>query len=222
MTILSPRVRLTGAAFVFVPALLGVSALHGCAPRAEPLRGVPAPSHLPAADLPPEYRELVFDWSFSEGTFGASGEGVARLASPDSVRLDLFIGGGLGGATAWLIGDSVRTPRGAMTADVLPPPPLLWAALGRLAIGAAADTAVRVDGDTLRADIGVTPTWRVTFASDELVRLERVDDGRMMEWVARVPGVSVRYEHETARRSLRMSITRSTVVPAFDEDIWPD
>ena len=40
----------------------------------------------------------------------ARGEGVARIASPDSVRMDFFLGGGLGSGAAVLIGDSLSGP----------------------------------------------------------------------------------------------------------------
>ena len=58
------------------------------------------------------------------------GEGVARIAPPDSARLDFFVNGE-GTGHALLIGDQIRlqSGQGAMR-DFLPPAPLLWAALG--------------------------------------------------------------------------------------------
>ena len=60
------------------------------------------------------------------------GEGVARIAPPDSARLDFFVNG-QGTGHALLVGDQIRLQGGqnAMR-DFLPPAPLLWAALGRL------------------------------------------------------------------------------------------
>ena len=40
-------------------------------------------------------------------------------------------------------------------------------------------------GRVLRADIGSPAHWRVTFRGDTLARLERVGDGRLLEWVER-------------------------------------
>ena len=53
---------------------------------------------------------------------------------------------------------------------------MLWAVLGRLAVPAVSDTVAKVDGATLRADIGRNPAWRVTFVADHLTRIERIID----------------------------------------------
>lgn len=199
-----------------------VAVALGCAPRARPLAGAPAPVslHLPGAALPPEHQKVVFRWRFDEGETAARGEGVARIAPPDSARLDLFLDGGLGGAHAQIIGGEIRAPGGALGRRYLPPPELLWAALGRLAVPAAADTIMRVDGDTLRADIGRDPVWRVTFAGSRLARLERIEGGRIVEWVSRTGTDAVRYEHESARRSLALTIVRREGAAPFDPSIW--
>ena len=114
------------------------------------------------------------------------GEGAARIASPDSARLDFFLAGGFGGA-AILIGDSLDAPGGDMVRRFIPPPTLMWAALGRVALPNLPDTVDSViDGiDVLRADIGNPVAWRLTFHGDTLVRAERVDGGRVAEWVER-------------------------------------
>ena len=196
--------------------------VSACAPRARPLAGAPAPAtvHLPVAVLPDGYQKVVFRWRYAEGETGARGEGVARIAPPDRARLDLFLDGGLGGTHARIIGDEIRAPGGALGRRYLPPPPLLWAALGRLAVPPAPDTIVRVDGDTLRADIGAGSVWRVTFAAGRLTRLERIEGGRIVEWVSRGAADEVRYEHESARRSLALTIVRREGATAFDPSIW--
>jgi len=107
-----------------------------------------------------------------------------------------------------------------MSRRLVPPAPLLWGALGKVAVPPARDTVVRVDGDTLRADIAVPVAWRLTFVRDTLRRLERVDGGRILEWVERYPDARVRYRHETSRRQLDLTITRSDDASAFDPAIW--
>lgn len=198
-------------------AILGAS---GCAPRLEPLRGVPAPAvALPRAELPAGHHQVVFDWTLTDPDLTVRGEGVARVAAPDSARLDFFVGGGMGGGWAVLTGDSLRAPGGAFVERVIPPAPLLWAGLGRLALPPTADTTVHVEGELVRADLGTPVEWRVTFRSDSLVRVERVADGRVVEWLDRADS-RVRYRHETSRRELVLTITRSQSTPAFDESIW--
>lgn len=201
--------------------VVGVAILAaGCAPRARPLAGVPAPAaRVPAGALPPGHHHVVFRWRYEDPDMNARGEGVTRVASPDSARMDFFVDPGIGAGYALLIGDRLDAPGIALVRRYLPPPPLLWASLGRLRVPAATDTVARVDGDTVRADIGRAPVWRVTFAGERLVRLERIDDGRVVERVVRT-GDDVRYEHLAARRSLSLSVTRRTEVPPFDANIW--
>lgn len=191
-----------------------------CAPRLRPLNGGPAPAALPSARLPAGYHRFVFHWELEDPDVSARGEGAARSASPDSVRLDFFLSGGLGSGAAVLIGAELRLPPGAveLVRRLIPPPPLLWAALGRLSVPALPDTSARVDGDTLRADIGVPVAWRVTFVRDTLRRLERVDGGRVVEWLER--GSRVRYRNELNRRRLDFTVSRIDTTGAFDPIIW--
>lgn len=202
-----------------VAAVALAAAASACAPRARPLAGAPAPARLPAAQLAPGRQRIDFRWEYRDGDLLARGEGVARVSAPDSVRLDLFLDGGLGGGYAIVIGDQIYTPAGDQARRVLPPAPLLWATLGRLAVPAAPDTTARVDGGVLRADIGRDPTWRATFDSTQLTRLERIESGRLQEWASR-DGKRVRYENPLAQRTLTLDITRTQGAGEFDAAIW--
>ena len=198
---------------------IAVIAALSCAPRAGRLGGTPAPARFPATELPRGHQRVVFRWDYVDQALAAKGEGVARIAAPDSVRLDFFLDGGLGGGFAIVVGDSVSTPGGDDVRRYLPPVSLLWAALGRLAVPALPDTVAKVDGGALRADIGRDPTWRVTFVGDRLTRLERIVDGRRLEWVGR-NGSEVRYQNERASRSLTLRISSTDEAPPFDPAIW--
>lgn len=193
-----------------------------CAPpRVAPLPGAPAPARdLPRGTLPDGHRQVVFKWELHDGDVNARGDGVARIAAPDSVRLDFFLGGGFGGGAAVLIGDSLQVPGPEAARRLIPPRALLWAALGRLDIPAEPDTVVRVDAGVLRADIGAPVQWRATFRGDTLTRLERVNGGRLQEWVERAADQSVEYRNESARRTLSLVIQRTNDVPPFDPAIW--
>ena len=193
--------------------------ITACAPALRPLKGAPAPSVVPRAVLPAGYHQIVFDWELQDRELVGRGEGVARIASPDSVRLDLFLRGGFGSGVAVLIDDSLQVPGGSIVRGLIPPAPLLWAALGRAAVPAFHDTTARVDGELLRVDIGVPPSWRLTFRGDSLLRLERVRGGRIIEWVERAGSV-VRYRSEEARRALSLTIKRVQEVQPFEASIW--
>jgi hypothetical protein len=210
------RIGLYTRAFLLIVGLLVAAS---CAPRLRPLAGAPTVARLPSTELPPIHRQIVFDWELVDRDVTGRGEGVARVAGPDSARLDLFLAGGFGSGAAILIADSLRTPGSGLPRRFIPPPPLLWAALGRVALPALPDTTARVDGELLRVDIGKPVGWRLTFRRDSLVRLERIRDGRIAEWVERSGNV-VHYRSEEARRALSLTIKRAQEVPPFDASIW--
>ena len=201
---------------ILCSALIAVA----CVPSAAPLPGVPAPDRsLPELALPTGHRQVVFKWDYEEGDMAARGDGAVRTASPDSARLDFFLGGGLGAGAAILIGDSLRAPRVDLVRRYIPPPPMMWAALGRLAIPALPDTVVKLDGDLLRADIGRPVQWRVAIRGDTLVALERISDGKIVDRLTRNANGSVVYESPGARRKLGLTILKEQP-GSFDDSIW--
>jgi hypothetical protein len=204
---------------IALPVLL---VLGACAPRLSPLTGVATPAEkLPRASAPSGHTKVVFNWEYQDREMNGRGEGVARIAAPDSARLDFFLAGGFGGGAAVLVGDSLAVPGGVdLVRRLVPPTTLLWATLGRVALPNLPDTVIRVEGPTLRADIGTPVAWRLTFRADTLVRAERVEGGRVAEWVERTDASTVRYRNEGARRSLSLTITRTDKVPDFDASIW--
>ena len=204
---------------VSVASVAIVFAGLACAPRAGSLNGAATPARFPVTNIPRGHQRIVFRWEYVDQALAAKGEGVARVASPDSVRLDFYLDGGLGGGYAIVLADSISTPGGDQVRRYLPPVALLWAVLGRLAVPQASDTVAKVDGDALRADIGRDPVWRVTFVADHLTRLERIVDGRRLEWVSRT-GSDVRYQNERSSRSLTLRITSTDEAPPFDPEIW--
>ncbi len=201
--------------------LLALGGAAGCAPRARPLAGdvVPVPA-IPAAAPAPPHELVVFRWRLEDPDFSARGDGAARLARPDSARLDLALEGGFAGGQAWVLGDSVVAPL-AIAKRIVPPAALFWGALGRLAVPPG-DTAVRRDGDTLRADI-VRPdaTWRAAWSRDTLRRLERIVGGRVVERVERAADGAITYRQLAQHRALELVVVRRADVAPFDAAIWP-
>jgi hypothetical protein len=203
-------------------ALIVCAALAACArgKAVTPLQGEIAPvAALPKIALEPGYRHLVFNWEYEDVDLTGRGEGAARIAPPDSARVDLFLGGGIGGAAA-LVGDTLRTPGIDLIKRYLPPPAMLWGGLGRLTIPALPDTVVRSEGDVIRADIGRPASWRVTVRNGQLVRLERIESGRIVEWVTRDSTGSLEYQVPSARRRLTIKVTQTRKVGGFDSSIF--
>ncbi|MEO8909099.1 MAG: hypothetical protein ABI408_02575 [Gemmatimonadaceae bacterium] len=191
-----------------------------CAPVAAPLSGVLAPDRsLPSIAIPPGHRHLVFKWDYQEGDIAARGDGSIRTAAPDSARLDFFLGGGLGAGGAILIGDSLRTPNAALARRYIPPAPLLWAALGRLAIPPLPDTVVKIDGALTRADVGRPLEWRVALKGDTLVGLDHITDGKITESLTREANGTMTFRAPGARRTLRLTLLRDEI-GSFNASIW--
>lgn len=192
----------------------------GCARRAVPLKGAPAPDRtLPVLQLAPGHRKIVFHWDYQENSLMVNGDGAIRVASPDSARVDLFLTGGLLLGKATLIGDSLDAPNQAQVEKVLPPAAMMWAVLGRLAIPALPDTVITAAGDIVYADIGRPAAWRVTIKGNRLMQLARLSGGRIAEVVTRDEGGRLLYE-VPGRRKLWLGISRDDEVPAFDASIW--
>lgn len=199
----------------------------GCAPAAPPLVGVPEPARvLPIAKLPDGRQRMFFHWEYRDRDVSVNGDGSARIAPPDSARVDFVVSGSLGSGHALLLGDTVVASGKDIVRRYLPPPPLVWAALGRLDVPAGRDTVVRVEADTTRADIGVlgdgghTPVWRVTFVGSQLVEAERLKGGHIQERVIRRPDGSMEFDSPAERRTLRLTRVRIEQVAAFEPDVW--
>lgn len=204
----------------FSTLALLIAAAAGCVPSAAPLKGVPAPDRsLPSLSLRSGHRHLVFKWEYEEGEIAARGDGAIRTAAPDSARLDFFLGGGLGSGAAVLIGDSLRSPRAELALRYIPPSPMMWAVLGRLAIPALPDTVVRIDGDLLRADVGRPVQWRVGIRGDTLVELQHISGGKITESLTRGANGVLIYEAPGARRRLELTFLRDQP-GSFDASIW--
>jgi hypothetical protein len=191
-------------------------------PRLTPLTGdLVATTRLPRAEIRRGHHQIVFNWEVNQYEMTTRGEGVARIASPDSARLDFFLGGGFGGGFVVLVGDSLRTPPNAdAPKGLIPSSTLLWAALGRAALPNLPDTVIRVEGVTLRADIGRPVAWRLSFHGDSLFRVERVQGDRVAEWVDRSDPSHIKYRNEGARRTVQLTVTKSEDGADFDAAIW--
>jgi hypothetical protein len=195
----------------------------GCAPKLAPLVNatpVPASEPLPRIELPRINQRIVFNWKLRESELEIRGEGAARIAAPDSVRIDLFLMGGLGSGAAWVVGDALYTNAPEALQKVLPPPAFLWAALGRFSIPPGRDTVVARNDSSLTADIGPEPRWRLNLRASRIIRLERADGDRVVDRLERRDDGSLVYFHAPTRRQLTLTITKVDTVAAFDAGIW--
>jgi hypothetical protein len=201
-----------------------LGAVTACAARVRPLAGTvvaPAPA-LPVARLFDDPRRYRFTWSYRDETFEAKGDGVVRVQPPGQARLDFFLENGLAGGYAILDGDSLITPGPDFVKRLVPPPPMLWSVFGALRVPASADTVATRVADTVSADFGRRDDgrlWRVRFVEQRLDRVERIEDGRRVEWLER-QGAVARYSHESSRRRVAITVTDSSSVTPFDPAIF--
>ena len=205
-------------------AVVCCALLTSCAaPRLAPLpnaTGVPDREPLPVIELPSHSQRIVFAWRLQEAELEVRGEGAARIAAPDSARVDLFVAGGLGSGVAWVIGDRMRLDAPDALLKVLPPPAFLWAALGRFAIPAGTDTLISRSDSSLTADIGPSPRWRLNLRGRRIMRLERAENDRVIDRLDRKADGALVYFHAPTRRQLTLTITRVDSLPPFDASIW--
>ncbi len=213
----------------------GTLLLAACLPpRVRPLQGTPSAEPFPTASLPAQAQQWRFRWQYTDRVFSAAGDGVLRSLPPDSARLDFFLADGSAGGVAWLLGDTLSGGDGALAPELLPSVPMLWAALGRLALpGPSARTVQRL-GDTLFAEVpgptrasasgGVRAVWRLAFVPEVLLRLEELVDRRVEASVERTRAATgqwvVHYVATRARRRLQLDVLDTFSVERFDDAIW--
>ncbi len=228
----APFARRSRTPLAVIPVVSFV--LLSCAPVARPLVGSPTRAALPPTTMAVGAQVLRFTWTYKDETFEANGEGAVRAQAPDRARLDFFLRNGMAGGYAILFGDSLFVPGVDLVKRLLPPVPLLWSSLGRLALPPTRDTTARIDGDTLRADLGALRgrdasgadgrAWRLAFAGTALARVERIENGKVIEWMSRRRGADgqwqLEYVHERGKRRLAIAVTDTTTVEGFDDAIW--
>lgn len=183
-----------------------------------------------AAGAPDHNRHLKFKFKFKDPKGKVGGRGAARIAAPDSLRLDMQGPFGLGRGAAMVNGDSTEWIKGPEAIKrIVPDFRLMWSMLGF--------TRPSPEGATLAAyESGDVTAWsyatevdtveyvRTGGATPSLVALVRKDgavlgrsettfgpDGIPLKATLIVPGTSAR---------LDLTFTESTTPATFKSDTW--
>jgi hypothetical protein len=183
-----------------------------------------------AASAPDGHRQLRFKFKFRDPKGKVGGRGAARIAAPDSLRLDMQGPFGLGKGAAMVNGDSTEWIKGPDAIKrIVPDFRLMWSMLGF--------TRPPPDGAVLSAsESGDVIAWSYATATDtveyvrtgggmpSLVALVRRDggvlgrsettfgpDGAPVKAQLIVPGTSAR---------LDLTFTESTAPATFKPDTW--
>jgi hypothetical protein len=172
---------------------------------------------------------IDFDWELNDGGQRVEGRGVARVEPPYKARLDLFLDNGETVISAALVDGELRLPPGSPD-DILPPPDLMWGALGvfrpegdaelvgadQLEEGAVRLRYRRQDGTEIHYQI----------VGGALSALELLERGSIVQRVDVAPERVERYPVEATYRNLaefrELKLVRESlsVVETFDPEIW--
>jgi len=167
-------------------------------------------------------------WRFADPTLEAAGRGAARLAPPDSLRIDVRGPLGFGRGTLVLAGDSLWADPASMVAQVMPSRFLVWAMLGVLR---APDALERLE----EAEIDGRVLVRVLESDGRSTTFEMRGDtmvGAVQERAGREVGRLVlrrdasgqvrRAEAEDKERDARLvfDIERRTASGPFPASVW--
>ncbi len=181
-----------------------------------------------AARTAPQASQLLqLRWRYQDGDRQVNGRGAARLAPPDSLRLDLGVPI-LGRATVVLMGDSAWAQPDAIVDQVLPSRFILWAIFG----------IVRAPGPGTRLEAGDAPDrrlYRLTAPDSVMTVLECRGDTllgatqlRGDEVLGRLTlsrdsaGAVVRSVATDVEQGVRFTVvvTRRETSEAFPSEIW--
>lgn len=180
------------------------------------------------ATRPKERLHITFKWTFTEQQTRFSGEGATRIEPPYKARLDLFGPRGEAYVSAALVDYELRLPPGA-AADLLPPPTLLWSALGVLKPpqGATLIRATRSGAQTQIEYSEPNGRWRFTLEADRLRRAEwEGGEGggrRTVEirgYGAHNVPADVVYRDWLAFRELTLTLNQVANAEPFPPDTW--
>jgi hypothetical protein len=183
-----------------------------------------------AASAPDGNRQVRFKFKFRDAKGKVGGRGAARIAKPDSLRLDMQGPFGLGKGAVMVNGDSTQWIRGPDAIKrIVPDFRLMWSMLGitrpppegaALAAAESGDVTAwsyATDADTVEyvRTGGATPSLVALVRKDGAVlgRSETTfgPDGTPLKAQLIVPGTSAR---------LDLTFTESTAPATFKPDTW--
>lgn len=216
-----------------VPVIL-LLALAGCGGPGPGMAVAPVDAGRTAravekSTMPEKPLQIRFGWRLAETDLRLDGEGVARLAPPYRIRVDLFAPRGETVFQAALVEGDLRIPFWAPR-ELAPPPALLWAALGVF----RPDPDLELLGGRRRDDGGTDlryggasgPELRFRVLGGKLRRAGLYRNGHLEEEVElSYQGSSGElsetvYRNRAEFRELRFEIETVENVDAFPLDIW--
>ena len=191
--------RLRRASYVLAVFISALAPAACASAPAQQAAGAPADPAIAAAavaaTMPQRRLQIVFEWTMTDRDARFSGRGTMRIDTGYRARLDLF---GPRGETlaATILTDAQMRSVPPLAGAMLPPPAMMWAALG---IFRAPE-----DADLMRASIS-GGTTQLEYARGAIRWQFSIADGllRSMEWT-----------NGSARRTVQLTGTSSLGMPA--------
>ncbi len=198
-------------------------------PEATPVVGREQVSRWVDASQPVGSRTIRFRWQLQDDRGAAGGRGTARVAAPDSVRLDIVGPLGAGRGAAVVVGDSARwTDPPDIIERLVPSYPLMWAMFGveRLPPAQAILRGASDSGSTM---------WEWAAGPDTVSYVRRASPARLVAESRQAGRVIGRVEtelgsdgHPTTSRltvpsvpaRLTLTFTASAPSDSFPADLW--
>ena len=182
-----------------------------------------------AASRPAGHQTIRFRWQLQDDRGAAGGRGTARLAAPDSVRLDVVGPLGAGRGAAVVVGDSAQwTDPPDIIERLIPSYPLMWAMFGVERMPPA-DAALRgaADSSSTRWEWASGPDTVSYVRRDSPARLlaESRQAGRVIGRVETEFGpdgrpTSSRLTVPSVPARLTLTFTASAPSDSFPADLW--
>jgi hypothetical protein len=218
-----------GRAVRIVATLGAAAALSACAAggvREDGPADQDAEARWVQQTAPQQRLHVIFSWEMRDRDTRFNGQGVLRLDNGYRARVDLFGPRGETYAAAIVEGEEMRVvPAGADA--LLPPPALLWSALGvfRPPVDAPLTATAQVDGGMTMQYQRDGTIWRFGFEGDRLRSTEwTVRDGRrtvqLTGSAAHGLPQQAAFRDWTEFRELTLRVTDVEARTAFEYDVW--
>lgn len=204
--------------------------LLACAARSEPQSGPVNPDAERSAiqaNAPASPLRIIFDWEAREREGRFTGQGAARVEAPERARLDLFGPRGESYLSAAIVAGEIRLPP-STAAAIVPPPALLWGALGifQPPAGGELTRSVREKAGLRLEYRAGADLWTFEFQNDRLQRVELKDrDGARKtielkgEGGASLPREAI-YRDWAAFTELKLKLGEVEEVDSFPPETW--
>lgn len=182
-----------------------------------------------ARTAPVGHEVLKFRWQIQDDRGAAGGRGSARVAAPDSIRLDVAGPLGSGRGAAVVIGDSAQwTDPPDIIHRLVPSYPLMWAMLGVM-------RAPPADAEVHGAEDSTGVRWQWGSGSDTVryawrnsgtrLQAEARHGGQLVGWVETTFGAGSRPERSqlvapSSSTKLTLTFSASESPESFPPGLW--